>query len=64
MAAYKPSFTDAKLTEDIAENLVGVDFANDGAKVVEGFADILWDEVGRGTGVKAVLNAIQGALRI
>lgn len=41
MAAYKPSFTDAKLTEDIAENLVGVDFANDGAKVVEGFADIL-----------------------
>ena len=35
------SLADAKFTEDIAENLVGVDFANDGAKVVEGFADIL-----------------------
>lgn len=35
------SLADAKLAEDVAENLVGVDFANDGAKVVEGFADIL-----------------------
>ena len=35
------SLADTKLAEDVAKDFVGVDFANDGAKVVEGFADIL-----------------------
>ena len=35
------SLADAKLTEDVAKDFVGVDFANDGAEVVEGFADVL-----------------------
>ena len=41
MAAYKPSLTDAKLTKDVAQDLVCVNFADDGANVVEGFADVL-----------------------
>lgn len=41
MAISKPSLSNTKLTEDVAKDFVGVDFANDGAKVVEGFADIL-----------------------
>lgn len=35
------SLPDAKLAEDVAEDFVCVDFANDGAEVVEGFADVL-----------------------
>ena len=37
IAVYKPSLADAKLAEDVAKDFVGVDFANDGAEVVEGF---------------------------
>ena len=40
-------FSDAEILEDVAENFVGGDFADDGADVVEGFADVLGEEVGR-----------------
>ena len=32
---------DAEIPENIAEDLVGGDFAGDGAEVVEGFAEVL-----------------------
>ena len=39
-------FTDAEVPEDVAEDFVGGDFTNDGAEVVDGFADVLGGEVG------------------
>lgn len=43
-------FPDAKPAENRAEDFVGGDFADDGAEVVEGFADVLRDEIGRQAG--------------
>ena len=44
-------FADAKILEDVPEDFVGGDFADDGAKVVEGFADVLGAKVcGDGAG--------------
>ena len=42
-----PSFSDAEILEDVAEDFVGGDFTEDGAEVVEGFAEVLGDEVCR-----------------
>ena len=39
-------FTDTEVPEDVAEDFVGGDFTNDGAEVVDGFADVLGGEVG------------------
>ena len=52
--------SDAKILENISEDFVGGDFADDGAEVVEGFADVLGDEVGRKAGAEAILNTGQG----
>ena len=41
--AYRPLLPDAELLEDIAQHLVGGDGAGDGAKVVEGLAEVLGD---------------------
>ena len=60
MVVYKPLFADAEILENIPEDFVGGDFADDGAEVVEGFADVLGDEVGRETGAEAILNTGQG----
>ena len=38
---------DAEIPENIPQNLVGRDFADDGAKVIDSFADVLGGEVGR-----------------
>ena len=38
--------TDAEVPEDVPEDFVGGDFTNDGAEVVDGFADVLGGEVG------------------
>ena len=38
-------FSDAEILEDVAEDFVGGDFTEDGAEVVEGFAEVLGDEV-------------------
>ena len=47
MAVYKPSFADAKMRKYGTQNFVGADFAYDFAKVVEGFAQVLGDQIGR-----------------
>ena len=39
-------FSDAEVFEDVPEDFVGGDFTNDGAEVVDGFADVLGGEVG------------------
>ena len=60
MAVYKPLFADAKPLKNPAQNFIGGDFADDGAEVIEGFADILADEVGGDFGGKALADAGQG----
>ena len=55
---------DAEILEDIPEDFVGGDFADDGTDVVEGLADVLGDKVGRKAGMKTVLDAGQGRLSI
>ena len=39
-------FSDAELPENVTQDFVGGDFADDGAEVVDGFADVLGGEVG------------------
>ena len=43
---YYNLFSYTKLPEYVAEDLFGVDFANDFADVEDGFADVLGEEVG------------------
>ena len=50
MVVYKPSFADAKIPKNVPQHLIRGDFADDGADVVEGFAEVLGEEVG-GEGV-------------
>ena len=40
-------FPDAKMRKYGTQNFVGADFAYDFAKVVEGFAQVLGDQIGR-----------------
>ena len=40
-------FSDTKIPKNIPQNFVGGDVAGDGAEVVEGFAQVLGDEVRR-----------------
>ncbi len=44
------SLADAKIPENVHQNFVGGDFADDGAEGVEGLADVLGGEVGRDAG--------------
>ena len=53
--------TDAEIPEDVGEDFVGGDFSDDGAKVVDGFADVLCGEVGREAEGKAFLDAEEGS---
>ena len=53
-------FPDAEVSEDFAEDFVCGDFTNDGAEVVDGFADVLGDEVGRDGEGEAFLGAEEG----
>ena len=39
-------FSDAEISKNIPQDFVGGDFADDGAEVVDGFADVLGGEVG------------------
>ena len=54
------SFPDAKPRKNSPQNLIGGDFADDGAEVVKGFADVLGDEVGRDAAAEAVADALKG----
>ena len=52
--------SDAEIPEDIPKDFVGGDFADDGAEVVDGFADVLGSEVGREAGGESVADAEEG----
>ena len=51
---------DAKIPEDISEDFVGGDFSDDGAEVVDGFANVLGGEVGREAVGESVADAVKG----
>ena len=53
------SLSDAEIAEDVSEDFVGGDFAYDGAEVVEGFANVLGNEVGRGGAVKRFADTVK-----
>ena len=53
--------TDAEIPENIPQYLIGRDFADDGAEVVDGFADVLGGEVSRDAGSESVANAEEGS---
>ena len=46
MAAYKPSFPDAELREDLTEDLVCGDFSGDGAQMEDRLPDLFAEQVG------------------
>ena len=49
---YAVLFSHAKLPENTTQNFISGDLSDDGSDVVEGFAEVLGDEVGReGSGV-------------
>ena len=52
--------TDAKVPKDIPEDLICRNLTNDGAEVVDGFADVLGGEVGREAEGESVLDAEEG----
>ena len=54
-------FSDAEIPEDIPKDFVGGDFADDGAEVVDGFADVLGGEVSRDAGSESVADAEEGS---
>ena len=53
-------FSDAEIPKDIPQDLVCRDFSDDGAEVVDGFADVLGGEVGREAGGESVADAEEG----
>ena len=55
---------DAKIPENIPQNLISRNLSDDGADVVDGFADVLSGEVGREAGGEAFAYAEQGSAGI
>lgn len=53
-------FTNTKVCENIPKNLVGGDFADDGAEVVEGLAEVFGEEVGGLAGEEGSLDVLEG----
>ena len=53
-------FPDAEIPKDVAQDFVGGDFADDGAEVVDGFADVLRCKVGREAEGESFLDAEEG----
>lgn len=54
------SFTDAEFLEDGLEEVGGGDGAGDGGEVVDGFAEVLGDEVAGDVGVNAGDYSLKG----
>ena len=52
---------DAEIPENVTQNFVGGDFTNDGAEVVDGFADVLGGEVCREAGGETLADAEEGS---
>ena len=53
-------FSDAEVREDIPKYLIIRYFSRNCAEVVEGFAEVLGDEVGGGGGLEAFLDEAEG----
>ena len=60
MAVSKLSFADAKMLENIPQHLVRGDFAEDGAEVVEGLAEVFGEEVGSLAGGEGTFDVFEG----
>ena len=58
---FRYLFSDAEIPKDVAQDFVGGDFSDDGAKVVDGFADVVRGEVGWETEGEAFLDAEEGS---
>ena len=58
--ALQSLFSDAEMLKDILEDGVGGDFAYDVGEVVDGFAEVLRDEVAGEVGGEAILHAVDG----
>lgn len=54
------SFPDAKMLENIPQHLVRGDFAEDGAEVVEGLAEVFGEEVGSLAGGEGTFDVFEG----
>lgn len=52
--------TDAKMLENIPQHLVRGDFAEDGAEVVEGLAEVFGEEVGSLAGGEGTFDVFEG----
>ena len=53
-------FPDAKMLENIPQHLVRGDFAEDGAEVVEGLAEVFGEEVGSLAGGEGTFDVFEG----
>ena len=56
--------SDAKILENINQHILSRDFARDGSEGVDGFADVLTDEVGRDAEGEAFAGAEEGSAGI
>lgn len=54
------SLSDAKMLENIPQHLVRGDFAEDGAEVVEGLAEVFGEEVGSLAGGEGTFDVFEG----
>lgn len=54
------SLADAKMLENIPQHLVRCDFAEDGAEVVEGLAEVFGEEVGSLAGGEGTFDVFEG----
>ena len=54
----------AEVLEDIVEDIVGGNLADDGTEIVETLAEVLADEVAREAGVQTVDDSEQGRARL
>ena len=54
------SLTDTKMLENIPQHLVRGDFAEDGAEVVEGLAEVFGEEVGSLAGGDGTFDVLEG----
>ena len=54
------SLADAKMLENIPQHLVRGDFAEDGAEVVEGLAEVFGEEVGSLAGGEGTFDVFEG----
>ena len=57
-------FSDAKIPENIPQNLISRYLADDRTEVIDGFADVLCCEVGREAGGETFLDAEKGCAGI